>query len=306
MSDAPPTHVGRSAWVGALNVADAANWEICKAKKLWGSGAGSAKGVRAGDDFYVWRSGKGGGWFARCRATSDARRPTTSDPAPWPDGREYKWIFNIEIVKEAGTPFNPGSSDGVQNITGILNVRLSQFPRLSPEQAKALAPLIGGVNPPPDPDTEELERENDAHEAEILQRPHLGPLERKALISARRGQGVFRDNLELIEKSCRVTGLRDLLHLRASHIKPWKLSDDREKVDGYNGLLLSPHIDHLFDRGWITFVDEGHLKASPNLDPMVFNTWRIEPDRNPPPFKIQQCEYLEFHREVVFKSKRLI
>ena len=302
MSDSPSSPAGRSAWVGALNVADAANWEICKAKKLWGSGAGSARGVRAGDDFYVWRSGKGGGWFARCRATSDARRPTASDPAPWPDGREYKWIFNIEILKESSAPFNPGSTDGTQNITGILNVRLSQFPRLTSQQALALAPLIGGVNPPREEDDERWERENDEHEAEIQQRSHLGPLERQALVSARRGQGVFRDNLVQIEKSCRVTGLRDLLHLRASHIKPWKDSDDREKVDGYNGLLLSPHIDHLFDRGWITFVDNGHLKSSPRLDPMVFNSWRIEPDRNPPPFKREQCEYLEFHRDAVFKS----
>jgi hypothetical protein len=302
MSDSPLSQAVRSAWVGALNLADAANWEICKAKKLWGSGAASSRGVRAGDDFYVWRSGKGGGWFARCRATSDARRPTASDPAPWPDGREYKWIFNIEILKESSAPFNPGSTDGTQNITGILNVRLSQFPRLTSQQASALAPLIGGVNPPREEDAEQWERENDGHEAEIQQRPHLGPLERQALVSARRGQGVFRENLVKIEKSCRVTGLRDLLHLRASHIKPWKDSDDREKIDGYNGLLLSPHIDHLFDRGWITFVDNGHLKSSPRLDPMVFNSWRIEPDRNPPPFKREQCEYLEFHRDAVFKN----
>jgi hypothetical protein len=301
MSDSPSSQASRSAWVGALNVAHAGNWEICKAKKLWGSGAASAKGVRAGDDFYVWRSGEGGGWFAQCRATSNARRPTAADPAPWPDGREYKWIFNIEILKESSAPFNPGSTGGAQNITGILNVRLSQFPRLTSQQAAALAPLIGGVNPPRDPDIERLERENDQHENEIRQRQLLGPLERQALISARRGQGVFRDNLELIEKSCRVTGLRDLLHLRASHIKPWKDSDDREKIDGHNGLLLSPHIDHLFDRGWITFVDEGHLKASRQLDPLVFNTWRIEPDRNPPKFKTEQCEYLEYHREVIFR-----
>ncbi|MGB9332880.1 MAG: HNH endonuclease signature motif containing protein, partial [Steroidobacteraceae bacterium] len=88
-----------------------------------------------------------------------------------------------------------------------------------------------------------------AMEEEIWQRTNLGPREKRQLISARIGQGIFRENVERIEKACRVTGVLDRRHLRASHIKPWKVSDDREKIDGFNGLLLSPHIAHLFDRG---------------------------------------------------------
>jgi predicted restriction endonuclease len=118
---------------------------------------------------------------------------------------------------------------------------------------------------------------------------------------SRRGQGVFRKNVEQIEKSCRVTGLRDLQHLRASHIKPWKDSDDQEKVDGHNGLMLSPHVDHLFDRGWILFEDNGMLVPSPKLDVLVLQSWRIEPDRQPRPFLPRQIEYLEYHRELVFQ-----
>ena len=116
---------------------------------------------------------------------------------------------------------------------------------------------------------------------------------------ARRGQGRYRSNLELIEKSCRVTGLRDLMHLRASHIKPWRVSDDIEKLDGYNGLLLSPHVDHLFDRGWVLFENDGYLVPSPKLNPSVLQSWRIEPDRNGQPFVPQQIEYLEYHRECI-------
>src|SRR3546814_3413344 len=49
--------------------------------------------------------------------------------------------------------------------------------------------------------------------------------------------------------------------LRASHIKPWsKCASGDERVDGNNGLLLSPTADHLFDRGWITFEDDGALE----------------------------------------------
>lgn len=109
-------------------------------------------------------------------------------------------------------------------------------------------------------------------------------------------------NLLKVEKSYRVTGLRAVEHRRASHIKPWRVSGDSEKVDEYNGLLLSSHTDHLFARGWITFLDEGHLKPSPRLDALVLQSWRVEPDRNPPPFKGDQQVYLEYHREVVFKS----
>jgi hypothetical protein len=66
--------------------------------------------------------------------------------------------------------------------------------------------------------------------------------EKSQSILARRGQGWFRGRLEKIESCCRLTGVRDRAHLRASHIKPWKDSTDRERLDGNNGLLLAPHI----------------------------------------------------------------
>ena len=118
---------------------------------------------------------------------------------------------------------------------------------------------------------------------------------------ARRGQGVFRRNVEQIETSCRVTGLRDLQHLRASHIKTWRNSNDEEKIDGHNGLMLSPHVDHLFDRGWILFEDNGMLVPSPKLDLEVLQSWRIEPDRQLRPFLPRQIGFLEYHRELVFQ-----
>jgi hypothetical protein len=52
-------------------------------------------------------------------------------------------------------------------------------------------------------------------------------------------------------------------HLRASHCKPWRDSDDSERLDGENGLLLTPSIDHLFDRGFISFENNGRLLVSP-------------------------------------------
>ena len=301
MSDVEQLNSGRTreSWVGALSVGQESNWEICKARSLWGSGSNNAGGVKAGDDFFIWQSGSG--WFARCVVTTDAVHPTVSNPAPWDDGRNYKWIFGIKVIKELDPMYNPGSSNGTQNITAILNIQLGQFPRLSSNEALAVSSFFGLVNPPPDPMAEILDQENDIHERAILLRPFIGELEKKQLVMARRGQGRYRSNLELIEKSCRVTGLRDLKHLRASHIKPWRVSDDREKLDGYNGLLLSPHVDHLFDRGWVLFENDGHLVPSPKLNPSVLQSWRIEPDRNGQPFVPQQIEYLEYHRESIFQ-----
>jgi hypothetical protein len=291
---------GAEVWVGALSAGQESNWDICKEKSLWGSGSNSAVGVKAGDEFFLWKSGSG--WFAWCVVTSDAVHPTKSNPAPWDDGREYKWIFGIRVIKELAPTYNPGSTNNRQNITRIPNIRLGQFPRLSTDEANNVRSFFGLINPRPDFTDIEIERENDMHEASVIQRTLEGSPERERLVMSRRGQGVFRHNVEQIEKSCRVTGLRDLQHLRASHIKPWKDSDDYEKVDGHNGLMLSPHVDHLFDRGWILFEDNGMLVPSSKLDVLVLQSWRIEPDRQPKPFLPRQIEYLEYHREAVFRQ----
>jgi len=214
------THGVRSFWVGALSAGQHDNWEICKERSLWGSGSNSAHGVKEGDEFFVWQSGQG--WFARCMVTSDARQPTQADPAPWDDGREYKWIFGIRVIKELDPMYNPGTTNNRQNITDIPNIRLGQFPKLNSDEALAVRSFFGLVNPPDDPLLEVIEREDDEHEKEIWQRRFEGAVEKVQLVKARRGQGVFRSNVELIETSCRITGLRVLHHLRASHIKPWK------------------------------------------------------------------------------------
>jgi len=293
---------GYASWVGALSAGQESNWDICLERGLWGSGANSAGGVRAGDEFLLWKSGSGGGWFARCIVTTDARHPSVADPAPWDDGRDYKWIFGIRLVTQVETSYNPGSLDNRQRITDIPNIRLGQFPKLTAEQAVAVRSFFGPANPPETPEDVEQEELDDVHERVLELRAMSGPLEVKQLIKARRGQGVYRTNLEQIEKCCRITGLRSVRHLRASHIKPWRVSNDDEKIDGHNGLLLSPHCDHLFDRGWVTFTRDGHMVPSPRLEPEVLTAWRIEPPARPSAFLARQAEYLEYHREFVFKE----
>jgi putative restriction endonuclease len=137
-------------------------------------------------------------------------------------------------------------------------------------------------------------------EATIQRRTDLNPVDRQQLIRARRGQGLFRRNLEKFENACRVTGLLDRRHLRAIHIKPWSAADDSEKLDGCNGLLMSPHVAHLFARGYISFADHGELLISRHLNPAVLKAWTLRPSTNVGALRPQQRLYLEYHRREVF------
>jgi hypothetical protein len=140
------------------------------------------------------------------------------------------------------------------------------------------------------------------HELAILGRGELAPTEKESLIRARRGQGQYRQDLERVEIGCRLTGTIDRRHLRASHIKPWHISNDNEKLDPNNGLLLSPHVGHLFDRGYISFTDEGELLVSKALNPVVLSDWYLEAKPRPKPFSAKQRVYLAYHRNSVFEK----
>jgi putative restriction endonuclease len=140
-----------------------------------------------------------------------------------------------------------------------------------------------------------------AIEEHIWQRTDIAPLGKRQLSFARAGQGVFREHVEHIETACRVTGILDRRYLRATHIKPWKDASDEERLDGANGLLLSPHIVHLFDRGHISFADDGTLLISRHLNPYVRTAWHLD---HPVPlraFRAAQRAYLEYHRTHVFE-----
>ena len=129
-----------------------------------------------------------------------------------------------------------------------------------------------------------------------------GDLEKIQMTKSRRGQGIFKANVRLIENHCRITGVSNIRHLRASHIKPWAVSDNDEKLDGYNGLLLSPHVDHLFDRGFISFQDSGEILVSRELNPTVLDQWSIRASQNVGEFKSVQRTYHDYHREIVFQN----
>ena len=125
--------------------------------------------------------------------------------------------------------------------------------------------------------------------------------ERLAIIRARKGQGLFKERVATIETHCRITGVENPVHLIASHCKPWRDATNEERLNGENGLLLTPSIDHLFDRGFIGFEDNGRLIVSPvahrpSLQRMGIDTTNIF---NVGGFTSGQKQFLDFHRNAV-------
>jgi putative restriction endonuclease len=125
--------------------------------------------------------------------------------------------------------------------------------------------------------------------------------DREAVVRARRGQGLFKQSVMAIERRCRVTGVENLSHLLASHCKPWRDASNEERLNGENGLLLTPSIDHLFDRGFIGFEDSGNLIISPVAHRPSLQKMGVETNRtiNVGCFSEGQRHFLDYHRNSV-------
>lgn len=141
--------------------------------------------------------------------------------------------------------------------------------------------------------------DNDAIAA-VLRDSDIPATQRAQLIQARIGQGVFRSRVSEIERCCRVTGIDDARFLIASHIKPWSKSDNIEKLEGNNGLLLAPHVDRLFDRGYMTFGDDGGLRVSAQLPEEILVAWGINSSIASKALTLGQRRYMSYHRSEVF------
>lgn len=147
-------------------------------------------------------------------------------------------------------------------------------------------------------------READAVVEQLLSRwpAPAAPRDTGALADARNGLGLFRAGVEQVEGACRATGVMDRRHLRAVHIKPWAACDDAGRLDGNNGLLLSPHVAHLFERGYVSFADDGRMLVARQLNSTVLKRWSLPAAVSARPFSAKQKPYLAWHREHVFEK----
>ena len=127
-----------------------------------------------------------------------------------------------------------------------------------------------------------------------------------ALRGSRVGQGVFRRQLnEYWENKCSVTGYLDAADesiLIGSHIKPWAERSNNERLDPFNGLLLTPNLDKLFDKGYVSFAGDGSIMISGSLEsPGVLG---VRSDMAISRLKLdgRHRAYLDYHRTELFKG----
>lgn len=140
-----------------------------------------------------------------------------------------------------------------------------------------------------------------AAEADVLALPIK---DRIAYQKARIGQGRFRDSLISYWGGCAVTGCKALEILIASHMKPWRDCDFYEATTMPNGLLLLPNLDAAFDKGVITFEDDGQIRLSPQLKSSTSEILGIKGNmRLVKELTDYHLPYLQHHRAKVFRAK---
>lgn len=125
---------------------------------------------------------------------------------------------------------------------------------------------------------------------------------KETVVLQRIGQNVFRKKLlEIYKDTCALTNIQLPILLRASHIKPWSKSDPKERLDPTNGILLAAHIDVLFDRGLISFNDNGTVLMANRSVTKLFQEYNIPLVTSKIPENSRA--YLSWHRENVFKKE---
>ena len=195
------------------------------------------------------------------------------------------------------TPVDPETT-GRRKIRSFDKTTLLQLGTLTEENGLTYAHIDARVPvkelPHPDPMTEDVL---------TIFGQKIDLTTKAARINARVGQGRFRSKvLDLWDNRCSVTCSKTGDVIRASHIKPWRVSTNEERLDPYNGLPLVANLDALFDAGLISFASSGTLIVSSVLsesERQIFGVDSRSLTKTPPR---ETAQYLEYHRDCVFKK----
>ena len=143
------------------------------------------------------------------------------------------------------------------------------------------------------------------HDLNEIKEQYADKTTQNTFVDARLGQGQFRARvLTSWGSRCCVTGSLTTEAIRASHIKPWRDSDDRERLDANNGLPLIATLDALFDRGLITFSSDGGLLISKQLDASERKLLGLDGRRLLQHSGSRTADYIAYHRESIFLDKQ--
>ena len=216
------------------------------------------------------------------------------------------------IVDLKNSNYNLASREEYLNAIGVKDYSISKnlgpnraiikdIPYNNTEVLYKLLSYISNESVNADFETKQLKLEEENLEKNIAENNLIGT-DKIAVVKARVNQGVFRDRLIRKYGKCCLCGADEEGMLVASHIKPWVDSTPEERVDDNNGLLLCPNHDKLFDRGYITFADDGLIMITETLSDnnrMFLNIYpelRIE-------LEPETARFMKYHREKIFMDR---
>lgn len=200
-------------------------------------------------------------------------------------------IVNRALLEELSIDYSPSP-----NLTELQALTLKlRWKRLNNSQVKL---LLKKVNPLYDESFLMIQKEL---ELPIV----LDKTEKESVVKTRIGQSIFKKALLAVEKKCKLCGVSDERFLVASHIKPWSQSNHQERLDSNNGLLLCPNHDALFDKGYISFDEDGTILISNSLDEATKIFLNIN-DTMKVALNEGQQKYMKWHRENIYKSEQLV
>jgi putative restriction endonuclease len=252
--------------------------------------------VRPGDVIFSYVGGRIVSVSVARTAAYDSPRPERLGEGLWEDAgkkveAEYRDLAVPLPVASVVDELHPLLPDRYSPLNRFGTGNQGYLFSVPPRVGRLLLERIGGAQP---------EQTTDVVE-EAVTRVAVDTTERRALVLSRVGQGAFRDALmSLWGGRCAVTGLDIHRLLRASHIKPWRDSDNRERLDPYNGLLLSPAYDAAFDAGLVTFGEDGAIAVSAGLTPTQVERIGLDPASRIAGLSDGHLAYLGYHRSSVY------
>lgn len=201
--------------------------------------------------------------------------------------------FHFAYIDKAGKMFSQLREDSQKNhMPSVLEYLRHEFNRYVPEPIYEDSDSVNN----PILDIQEYQTTH--------QYKKLTNTERKSIIQSRVGQGRFREELIRFWRGCAVTNCKIIEVLRASHIKPWRKSNNEERLDVFNGLLLVPNLDIAFDNGLISFNDDGKILISDYFTEDERFKLGVKNDMKILKIDQRHREYLKYHRENVFRNNR--
>ncbi|AZU64999.1 hypothetical protein CHR53_15540 [Neobacillus mesonae] len=265
-----------------------------------------ANTIAINDEVFLWRSDGGnrgtGGILAKARVVGLPKDRTDDENAKeyWhsDDWENSYLVVKLEVlevrIEEGFISRLSLLEHSVLKDLLILRLRQQTNYLISPDHANELQELWKLSN-------SNMEEVFDTNDLWNFIDNEITDTEKEQIIKSRIGQSAFKKALLENEKKCGLCGVRDERFLVASHIKPWSQSNNQERLDVNNGLLLCPNHDALFDKGFISFDEGGSILVSDRLDEAtkvflnISESMRIN-------LSGSKRQYMTWHRGNVFKS----